>query len=141
MSVNVEFPVWTVGRRKTAVVRLKVEPKSGGGKAAPGVVVINGKSADEYFRGLPRQKAEALGPLSATPILNTYELKAYAKGGGITGQSGAIRLALARAMIIFDPALKPALRKLGMLTRDPRAVERKKPGQPKARKRFQYSKR
>ena len=122
-----------VGRRKTSVARLYVRPGSG-------TWTINGRSLEEYF---PRNSHQlhASEPLKATENEGTYDVKVVVRGGGKTGQAGAIRLGLARALLKVDEDYRAALRPRGMLTRDPRKVERKKPGQPGARKRFQFSKR
>lgn len=125
-------PVY-VGRRKTAVARVIL--KSGSGK-----LTINDRDALEYF------KSKALvdivtKPLKVTNMFGTYDIKANVQGGGVTGQVGAISLAIARGLIANNPDLKPVLRAEGLVTRDPRMVERKKYGRPKARKRFQFSKR
>ena len=126
--------IFATGRRKNATARVKVV--SGSGK-----LIVNEKTLDEFFGGLDRQKKHAIEPLEKFPGANTFDYTIDCMGGGVTGQSGAIRLGLARAIIIIDPALRPALKKEGYMTRDPRMVERKKSGQPKARKRFQFSKR
>jgi small subunit ribosomal protein S9 len=122
------------GRRKTSVARVRV-------KDGTGRVAVNGKTLDEYFGGLGRHKKEALKPIEIFASANKYDFAISVYGGGQTGQSGAIRHALARVLIKIDPGMKPNLKKEGLLTRDPRMVERKKPGRPKARKRFQFSKR
>ncbi|MFC1501116.1 30S ribosomal protein S9 [Elusimicrobiota bacterium] len=122
------------GRRKNAVAR--VEMHEGTGK-----VFINRKTIDDYFGGLDRQKKQALKPITLLSSGNGYDFFVNVSGGGITGQAGAISHGIARAILKSDPSLKQNLRKEGLLTRDSRMVERKKPGRPKARKRFQYSKR
>lgn len=127
-------PIWTVGRRKTSVARLRVTP--GGGKMA-----INGRSIEEFFSGMERHKSQVMKPLRLAKGLGSYDILVTVKGGGVTGQSEAIRLGIARAITEIDPKMRALLRKHGLLTRDPRMVERKKPGQPKARRRFQHSKR
>src|SRR5262245_5836438 len=122
-----------VGRRKSGVARVWLRPGSGNWD-------INGRSLDEYFPRLSHQQ-HAQEPLAAVNMLGRFDLKIAVDGGGETGQSGAIRLALARALVNYDGELRGALRGKGMLTRDAREVERKKPGRPGARKRFQFSKR
>ena len=122
-----------VGRRKTSVARVWVRPGSGNWE-------INGRSLDEYFPRLSHQQ-HAQEPLAAVNMLGRFDLKIAVDGGGETGQAGAIRMALARALVNYDGELRPALRSKGLLTRDAREVERKKPGRPGARKRFQFSKR
>lgn len=121
------------GRRKESSARATLVPGSGR-------YTINGKKLQDY---LTRETLvnHALRPLEATENLGKYDVVCSTHGGGLSGQAGAIRLAIARALQIMDPDLHSALRKGGFLTRDPREVERKKYGQPKARKRFQYSKR
>ncbi len=128
-------PVWATGRRKTSTVRVRVVP-------GEGRLFINAKSLDEFFGGHYRQKAAVMSPFkAANQNLNSVDIFVNAQGGGVTGQAEAIRLGLARALIQLDPKLRPVMRKEGFLTRDPRMVERKKYGQPKARRRFQHSKR
>ena len=122
-----------VGRRKTGVARVWLRPGSGNWD-------INGRTLDEYFPRLSHQQ-HAQEPLAAVNMLGRFDLKIAVDGGGETGQSGAIRLALARALVNYDGELRGALRSKGLLTRDAREVERKKPGRPGARKRFQFSKR
>jgi small subunit ribosomal protein S9 len=122
-----------VGRRKTAVARLWLRPGSGNWE-------INGRTLDEYFPRLSHQQ-HAQEALAAVNMLGRFDLKVNVDGGGETGQSGAIRLALARALLKYDAELRSSLRPKGLLTRDAREVERKKPGRPGARKRFQFSKR
>jgi len=123
-----------LGRRKTsvAVAKLKIDTTD---------IVVNGKSIDEYFGNNILQKHNAISPLLVTNLKNKIGLEIEVKGGGITGQAGAIKLAIARALVEYDPNLRPVLKNYGMLKRDPRMVERKKPGKPKARKSFQWTKR
>jgi small subunit ribosomal protein S9 len=122
-----------VGRRKTSVARVWIRPGSG-------TWDINGRTADDFFTR-PSLQQHASEPLSATNLQGRFDVKVLVDGGGQTGQAGAIRLALARAILSYDEETRKALREKGMLTRDPREVERKKPGRPGARKRFQFSKR
>lgn len=122
-----------VGRRKTATARVLM--KSGNGE-----IRINKKDAKEYFR-TQNLYEEVLHPLKATNTLGNYDINIIVSGGGFTGQAGAIKLGIARALVQNNLELKSTLRKEGLMTRDPRAVERKKCGQPKARKKFQFSKR
>jgi small subunit ribosomal protein S9 len=124
-----------VGRRKDAVARVMI---SEGGK---GEVIVNDKPFDEYFRGLERHKKIALKPFEVWPGALSYDYYFNVNGGGITGQAGAISHCLARTILSLNEGSKAALKKEGLLTRDSRMVERKKPGRPKARKRFQFSKR
>ncbi|MFH1700278.1 MAG: 30S ribosomal protein S9 [Candidatus Zixiibacteriota bacterium] len=121
------------GRRKESVCRVDLKP----GK---GQILINGKEKKTY---LCRDSLieHVLEPLDKVEMTGKLDITASVKGGGLTGQAGAIRLAVARALIIYDPSLRDDLKKGGFLTVDARKVERKKYGQPKARKRFQFSKR
>jgi small subunit ribosomal protein S9 len=121
------------GRRKTATARVRV-------KGGTGVVEINGKAVDDYF-GHDNFSRLALGPLATTELKEKVDVFANVQGGGDTGQAGAVAHGIARALLKFNPELRPALKKAGHLTRDPREKERKKAGQPGARKRFQFSKR
>ncbi len=125
--------VAATGRRKAAVVRARVTP----GK---GAFTINGRQISDYLTRETLVKV-ASEPLAITEMAGTLDIVCSASGGGLAGQAGAVRLAVSRALLEFNPGLRPTLRKAGMLTRDSREVERKKYGQPKARKRFQYSKR
>jgi small subunit ribosomal protein S9 len=122
-----------VGRRKTAVARVYLTPGSGKWD-------INGRTLGDYFprRSLVQHIQE---PFAVTDTLGAFDVRARVEGGGLTGQAGALRLAVARALVGADETHRRKLREQGMLTRDPRAVERKKPGRPGARKRFQFSKR
>ena len=122
-----------VGRRKSSVARVWLRPGSGNWD-------INGRTLDEYFPRLSHQQ-HAQEPLAAVNMLGRFDLKVAVDGGGETGQSGAIRMGLARALVNYDAELRSAMRAKGLLTRDAREVERKKPGRPGARKRFQFSKR
>lgn len=122
-----------VGRRKTSVARVIL--KEGSGK-----VTVNGK---DFEAAIPQylNRADVLSPFKITSTEGVYDASIKVDGGGITGQAQAIRLGISRALIEINPEFKTILRKEGFLTRDPRMVERKKYGQPKARKRFQFSKR
>ena len=122
-----------VGRRKTSVARVFIRPGSGNWE-------VNGRTLDEYFPRMSHQQ-HASEPLAAVNMIGRFDVKVNVDGGGETGQAGGIRLALARALVRYDEELRAALRAKGMLTRDAREVERKKPGRPGARKRFQFSKR
>ena len=123
----------TIGRRKEAVCRVYIKPGSGKWD-------INGRTLGDYFPR-PALVSAIQQPFTATDKLGQYDVKANVNGGGQTGQAGALRLAVARALVKIDETHRRKLRDLGLLTRDARAVERKKPGRPKARKRFQFSKR
>ncbi|MFQ5867198.1 MAG: 30S ribosomal protein S9 [bacterium] len=126
--------IWGVGRRKTAIARVIL--KTGNGK-----VVINRLPLDKYFSGLPGLKEFSMEPLKVTNLLNKFDILANVSGGGKSGQAGAIRHGISRALAKVGEPTRLILRKEGFLTRDARMVERKKPGRPKARKRFQFSKR
>lgn len=122
-----------VGRRKTSVARVYLKPGKGAWE-------INGHPLAEYFpRLLHSQQCQK--PFEATRTENQYDVNVNVAGGGPTGQAGAIQLGVARALVTADDAYRAALKAEGLLTRDPRMVERKKYGRPKARKRFQFSKR
>ncbi len=125
--------IHTIGRRKEAVCRVYIS-------AGTGKWDINGRTLGDYFPR-PALVSAIQQPFTATDTLGKYDVKANIDGGGSTGQSGALRLAVARALVKIDESYRGKLRDLGLLTRDSRAVERKKPGRPKARKRFQFSKR
>jgi small subunit ribosomal protein S9 len=122
-----------VGRRKEAVCRVYLKPGSGKWE-------INGRTIGDYFPR-PALVSSIQLPFSSTDNLGKWDVMANIDGGGSTGQAGALRLAIARALVKSDESYRRRLRELGLLTRDARAVERKKPGRPKARKRFQFSKR
>ena len=122
-----------LGRRKSSVARVFLT--EGTGK-----ITINKRDLTEYFPSSILQFV-VKQPLQLLEVLEKYDIKANIDGGGFTGQSQALRLAIARALYKLNPEDKSALRKAGFVTRDPRQVERKKPGQPKARRRFQFSKR
>ena len=123
----------TLGRRKTAVARAYVQKGSG-------EIVINNKDYKAYFTTsvLQYKITQAFG---VTKTQGAFDVKVNVKGGGVTGQAEAVRLAIARALVEIDANHKPLLRAEGLMTRNPKMVERKKPGQKKARKRFQFSKR
>ena len=125
--------IHTIGRRKTSVARVFLN--EGTGK-----IVVNGKDMTAYFTVPAHQKAVAQ-PFNLTETEGKFDIRATIKGGGITGQAEALRLGIARALVEVNPEFKPALKKEKLMTRDPRMVERKKYGQPKARKQFQFSKR
>lgn len=122
-----------VGRRKTSTARVYLKPGSG-------QVIVNRRSFESYFPVEWRRKV-ALGSLSVTGTEGQFDVLVNVRGGGLTGQAEAIRMGIARALVKHDEEHRKALRDAGYLTRDPRMVERKKYGQPKARKRFQFSKR
>jgi small subunit ribosomal protein S9 len=123
----------TIGRRKEAVCRVYLKPGSGKWD-------VNGRTLGDYFPR-PAHVFAIQQAFQATDTLGRYDVTANLQGGGLTGQAGALRLAVARALVKIDEGHRRKLRDLGLLTRDARAVERKKPGRPKARKKFQFSKR
>ena len=125
--------IQTVGRRKTAVARVLLRPGRGEWS-------VNGRPLAEYFPRIVHQM-RAEEPLKATETDGQFDVRVRVQGGGLTGQADAIRMGLARALVKNDEETRPVLRTNGLLTRDARKVERKKPGRPKARKRFQFSKR
>ena len=122
-----------VGRRNAAIARVFVSEGKGD-------ITINKRALSEYFPS-PILQYIVKQPLNTLEADGKYDIKVNLVGGGFKGQAEALRLAIARALVKINPEDKPALRKEGFMTRDPRAVERKKPGRPKARKRFQFSKR
>ena len=126
-------PILATGRRKTSVASLRMQ-------AGSGAIKINGRDFVDFFPSLSLQN-QILRPLEIANAVHSYDVVVKATGGGINGQAGALRLALSRALIQVDEALRGPLKLEGLLTRDPRMKERKKPGQPGARKRFQFSKR
>jgi small subunit ribosomal protein S9 len=121
------------GRRKTSVARVWIRPGSGR-------IVVNRRAFEDYF---PRETLRMIiaQPLAVTNTAGQFDVLATVTGGGPTGQAGAVRHGIARALVVFDAALRQTLKKAGLLTRDPRMRERKKYGQPGARQKFQYSKR
>ncbi|MEY4109940.1 MAG: ribosomal protein [Bacteroidota bacterium] len=123
----------TTGRRKTAIARVYLTPGSG-------AITVNGKDYKSYFSTTMLQY-KVVQPFTVSNTLGNYDVKANIDGGGITGQAEALRLGIAKALVEVNPENRPLLKPHGLLTRDPRMVERKKPGQKKARKRFQFSKR
>ena len=131
MTENLQFRA--TGRRKTSVARVIL--RTGSGK-----VTVNRRAFEGYFPS-EALRVEVRQPLLATETDGQFDILILARGGGIHGQAGAARLGIARALVAFNPELRPKLRQGGFLTRDPRAKERKKYGQKGARKRFQFSKR
>lgn len=122
------------GRRKTSVAQAKLVKGTGN-------ITVNAKTLAEYFKGHDKYQATVKAPLTVTNLEKEYDVTAKVQGGGISSQAGALRHAIARSVAQISDELKKAVKKAGFLTRDPRMVERKKPGQPGARKRFQFSKR
>jgi small subunit ribosomal protein S9 len=123
----------SVGRRKEAVARVRITPGTGN-------VTINGRTMDEYF-GRETSKMILVEPLKLVDQMGKLDIFVTAHGGGLSGQAGAIRHGISRALVEWNAEYRPVLKKAGFMTRDARAVERKKYGQPGARKRFQFSKR
>jgi small subunit ribosomal protein S9 len=123
----------TVGRRKESVARVRVIPGTGN-------ITINGRPMDEYF-GRETSKMILVEPLKLVDQIGKVDVLVNASGGGLSGQAGAIRHGISRALCEINPDFRPVLKKAGFMTRDARAVERKKYGRPGARKRFQFSKR
>jgi small subunit ribosomal protein S9 len=131
--VIIDRPIQTVGRRKEAVVRVRLVPGTG-------QFNLDGRTLENYFPNKVHQQL-IKAPLVTVDRVDSFDVYAHLDGGGPSGQAGALRLAIARALIIVQPEDRPALKKAGFLTRDPRAIERKKYGLKKARKAPQYSKR
>ena len=123
----------TIGRRKSAVARIYVSEGKGN-------ITVNKRDVKEYFPAETLQYI-VLQPLNLLEVSEKYDIKVNLDGGGPKGQAEALRLAITRALMVIDAESRPQLKAAGFVTRDPREVERKKPGQPKARKRFQFSKR
>jgi small subunit ribosomal protein S9 len=123
----------TIGRRKTSVARILMKPGSG-------IVKVNNRTLESYFP-VDTLRTAILSPFVVTETVGKYDVIANVDGGGLTGQAGSVKLGIARALLEINAEWKPKLRASEMLTRDPRMVERKKYGQKKARKRFQFSKR
>ena len=122
------------GRRKTSVAQAKLVKGTGN-------ITVNAKALADYFKGHEKYQATVKAPLTVTNLEKEYDVTAKVQGGGISSQAGALRHAIARSVAAISEDLKKAVKKAGFLTRDPRMVERKKPGQPGARKRFQFSER
>ena len=126
-------PNISVGRRKESVARVRIAPGTGN-------ITINGRTMDEYF-GRETSKMILVEPLKLVDQMGKLDVFVRATGGGLSGQAGAIRHGITRALCDLNPEFRPVLKKAGFITRDARAVERKKYGRPGARKRFQFSKR
>ncbi len=123
-----------VGRRKTSSAQVRLYPEG------TGRVVVNGKPVDEYFTR-PQDLVTLANPLRSAGHEGTFDITVVVRGGGVTGQSGAVAHGIARALVVYDDELRPAMRRGGYLTRDARVKERKKPGLKRARKAPQYTKR
>ena len=126
-------PILATGRRKTSVASVRMQSGSG-------AIKVNGRDFTDYFGSISLQN-QILRPLEIANAVHSYDVLVKTTGGGINGQAGALRPALSRALLEVDEALRLPLKQEGLLTRDPRMKERKKPGRPGARKRFQFSKR
>lgn len=124
---------WGTGRRKSSVARVRVSP-------GVGKISINGRTLEDYFT-TDQMRANAIIPLETIEGKSKFDVRINVSGGGLNGQSGAVRHGIARALLAYDANYRPLLKAEGYLTRDPRCKERKKYGQPGARKRFQFSKR
>lgn len=127
---------YAVGRRKTAIALVRLYPVTGG----EAVHTVNGKAIDAYF-GTEEQRLSLMAPLKETGLSDKFCLSLIVRGGGKSGQADAVKLGIARALLKFDIALRPTIKAAGYLTRDSRAVERKKPGLKKARRAPQWAKR
>ncbi len=134
ISKGKKWDAHAVGRRKSSTARVYIA-ESGSGK-----IEINKRDIKDYFPKATNRYVVGQ-PLNLLKVADKYDIKINVNGGGTTGQAGAIRLAICRAILKLDPTVRGDLKEQGFLTRDPRKVERKKPGQPGARKRFQFSKR
>ncbi len=131
MADQVEY--YGTGRRKSSVARVFLRPGNGD-------IKVNGKTFNEYFVTVA-QRVDAMQPLVASDTASSFNVVVTVDGGGVNGQAGAVKMGIARALIVFNPELRGKLKSAGFLRRDPRAKERKKYGQKGARKRFQFSKR
>ena len=134
MSVQQPRYFYGTGRRKTAVARVRLYP-------GDGQWLVNGKSLVEYFGHRPMAHQTVRQPLNSVNLLDRFNVSVLVAGGGVSGQVGAVRHGIARALVEFDPELRPVLKRQGFLTRDPRVKERKKVGLKRARKAPQYTKR
>ncbi len=133
-SLKRKLQFWGTGRRKKAIARVRLLPEGSGS------IVINGRELEEFFP-MGTMQYIVKQPLNLTETLASFDVVVNVAGGGFTGQAGAIRLGIARALLLADPELRPVLKKAGFLTRDPRVKERKKYGLKKARRAPQFSKR
>ena len=134
-ALKKKLQYWGTGRRKKAIARVRLIP------SGTGAITINKRTIDEYFGGLEVMKLVVRQPLELTETTAKYDIAVNVIGGGPSGQAGAIRHGIARALVIAEPELKPQIKAAGFLTRDPRMKERKKYGLKKARKAPQFSKR
>ena len=132
-KLDAQGRAYATGKRKNAVARVWIKP-------GPGRIHINGKEENTYF-ARPVLRMILRQPLIAAGRDGQYDIVCKVTGGGLSGQAGALRHGISKALVAFEPTLRPVLKKIGFLTRDPRVVERKKYGRPKARRSFQFSKR
>ncbi|HET6377609.1 MAG TPA: 30S ribosomal protein S9 [Methylocella sp.] len=132
-KLDAQGRAYATGKRKNAVARVWIKP-------GPGKAIVNGRPLDSYF-ARPVLRMILQQPLAAANRIGQYDLMVTVAGGGLSGQAGAVRHGIAKALVNFEPDLRPVLKKEGFLTRDPRVVERKKYGKRKARRSFQFSKR
>lgn len=132
-KIDAQGRAYSTGKRKSAIARVWIKP----GK---GIITVNGRLAKDYFASAVREMIIAQ-PFTATKTTGTFDVNCTVKGGGLSGQAGAVRHGIARALQAFDPELRPMMKPLDLLTRDARIVERKKFGRRKARRSFQFSKR
>lgn len=131
--MNTENNYYATGKRKSAIARTWLTPGKGD-------IIVNNRPVDEYFT-VPSAKTDMLQPLVLTNTLGSYDIRVRVIGGGVTGQAGAIRHGITRALVLANPELRQMLKKAGFIRRDPRTKERKKYGQRGARARYQFSKR
>ncbi|MGF7162755.1 small subunit ribosomal protein S9 [Rhodoligotrophos appendicifer] len=132
-KIDAQGRAYATGRRKNAIARVWIKP-------GPGKITVNGRDVETYF-ARPALRMVLRQPLEAAGRKDQYDIVCTVVGGGLSGQAGAVRHGLSRALTYYEPELRPALKKHGFLTRDPRVVERKKYGKAKARRSFQFSKR
>ena len=132
-SLDIKERAYATGKRKNSIARVWL-------KRGNGEISINGKKLDKYFTR-PVLRMIVNQPLDIIQSIGNYEIKATVKGGGLSGQAGALRHGISKALCLYDNTLRPSLKKIGFLTRDPRVVERKKSGLAKARRSYQFSKR
>ena len=132
-KIDAQGRSYGTGRRKNAIARVWIKPGNGR-------IMVNDRTGDDYF-ALPTLRQIIVQPFGAANRADQYDVWCTVKGGGLSGQAGAVRHGISRALIQFEPGLRPALKSAGFLTRDPRIVERKKYGRAKARRSFQFSKR
>ena len=132
-KVDAQGRAYATGKRKSAIARVWIKPGTG-------KITVNGKTGSAYF-ARPVLQMMISQPLEITNLLGRFDVWCTVKGGGLSGQAGALKHGMSKALFAFDPVLRTPLKQAGFITRDSRVVERKKYGQPKARKRFQFSKR